>query len=154
MKLSNSCYQNDVGMEDDPHKLTNHPSVADRHAQNKEARQSRVVQRRQMLDVLVHASRCGSPLCQYPGCRKVKGLFRHARSCKIRASGGCDLCKKMWYLHQLHARSCEESQCYVPRCRDMKELLWRLQQQSYSRRRAAVIKMMRQRAAEIAGNSG
>ncbi|KAK6911213.1 Zinc finger, PHD-finger [Dillenia turbinata] len=109
---------------------------------------------RKMLDLLVHASQCRSPNCQYPNCRKVKGLFRHGIQCKVRASGGCVLCKKMWYLLQLHARACKESECHVPRCRDLKEHLRRLQQQSDSRRRAAVMEMMRQRAAEVAGNSG
>ncbi|KAI5563570.1 hypothetical protein BDE02_14G000300 [Populus trichocarpa] len=151
--VCNSCYQKDGGM-DHPHKLTNHPSLAERDAQNKEARQLRVLQLRKMLDLLVHASQCRSPHCQYPNCRKVKGLFRHGIQCKTRASGGCVLCKKMWYLLQLHARACKESECHVPRCRDLKEHLRRLQQQSDSRRRAAVMEMMRQRAAEVAGNSG
>ncbi|KAL2933129.1 Histone acetyltransferase HAC1 [Bienertia sinuspersici] len=150
--ICNSCYQKDGGL-DHPHKLTNHPSVADRDAQNKEARQQRVIQLRKMLDLLVHASQCRSPHCQYPNCRKVKGLFRHGIQCRVRASGGCVLCKKMWYLLQLHARACKESECHVPRCRDLKEHLRRLQQQSDSRRRAAVMEMMRQRAAEVAGNS-
>ncbi|XP_038714551.1 histone acetyltransferase HAC1-like [Tripterygium wilfordii] len=150
--VCNACYQKDGGI-DHPHKLTNHPSVAERDAQNKEARQMRVVQLRKMLDLLVHASQCRSPHCQYPNCRKVKGLFRHGMQCRIRASGGCVLCKKMWYLLQLHARACKESECHVPRCRDLKEHLRRLQQQSDSRRRAAVMEMMRQRAAEVA-NAG
>ncbi|PPD90590.1 hypothetical protein GOBAR_DD12475 [Gossypium barbadense] len=120
----------------------------------KRPRQLRVLQLRKMLDLLVHASQCRSAHCQYPNCRKVKGLFRHGIQCKTRASGGCVLCKKMWYLLQLHARACKESQCHVPRCRDLKEHLRRLQQQSDSRRRAAVMEMMRQRAAEVAGSSG
>ncbi|KAL8217734.1 hypothetical protein R6Q57_021107 [Mikania cordata] len=151
--VCNSCYHKDGGI-DHPHKLTPHVSIAERDAQNKEARQQRVVQLRKMLDLLVHASQCRSPLCQYPNCRKVKGLFRHGINCKTRASGGCVLCKKMWYLLQLHARACKESQCHVPRCRDLKEHLRRMQQQSDSRRRAAVMEMMRQRAAEVAGGSG
>jgi E1A/CREB-binding protein len=150
--VCNSCYQK--GGIDHPHKLTNHPSIADRDAQNKEARQLRVLQLRKMLDLLVHASQCRSAHCQYPNCRKVKGLFRHGMHCKTRASGGCVLCKKMWYLLQLHARACKESECHVPRCRDLKEHLRRLQQQSDSRRRAAVMEMMRQRAAEVANNAG
>ncbi|KAH6763618.1 histone acetyltransferase of the CBP family 12 [Perilla frutescens var. frutescens] len=149
--VCNACYSKDGGI-DHPHKLTNHPS-SDRDAQNKEARQLRVTQLRKMLDLLVHASQCRSAHCQYPNCRKVKGLFRHGMLCKVRASGGCVLCKKMWYLLQLHARACKESECNVPRCRDLKEHLRRLQQQSDSRRRAAVMEMMRQRAAEVAGNS-
>ncbi|KAI7985393.1 Histone acetyltransferase HAC1 [Camellia lanceoleosa] len=151
--VCNDCYQKDGGI-DHPHKLTNHPSIAERDAQNTEARELRVLQLRKMLDLLVHASQCRSPHCQYPNCRKVKGLFRHGMQCKTRASGGCPLCKKMWYLLQLHARACKESECHVPRCRDLKEHVRRLQQQSDSRRRAAVMEMMRQRAAEVAGNAG
>ncbi|KAG8387066.1 hypothetical protein BUALT_Bualt03G0214700 [Buddleja alternifolia] len=148
--VCNACYQKDGGI-DHPHKLTNNPS--NDNAQNKEARQSRVMQLKKMLELLVHASQCRSPHCPYPNCRKVKGLFRHGMVCKTRASGGCVLCKKMWYLLQLHARACKESECNVPRCRDLKEHMRRLQQQSDSRRRAAVMEMMRQRAAEVAGSS-
>ncbi|XP_062110978.1 histone acetyltransferase HAC1-like isoform X2 [Humulus lupulus] len=151
--ICNACYQKD-GNTQHPHKLTNHPSMADRDAQNQEARQLRVQQLRKMLDLLVHASQCRSAQCQYPNCRKVKGLFRHGIQCTTRASGGCVLCKRMWYLLQLHARACKESKCHVPRCRDLKEHLRRLQQQSDSRRRAAVMEMMRQRAAELTSNTG
>ncbi|KAC9722389.1 hypothetical protein E3N88_45342 [Mikania micrantha] len=139
---------------DHPHKLTHHPSIAERDAQNKEARQLRVIQLRKMLDLLVHASQCKAGQCQYPNCRKVKGLFRHGMSCKVRASGGCILCKKMWHLLQLHARSCKDSPCTVPRCKDLREHIRRLTQQADSRRRAAVMEMMRQRAAEVASGSG
>ncbi|KZV44816.1 hypothetical protein F511_09859 [Dorcoceras hygrometricum] len=149
--VCNPCYQKDGGINH-PHKLTNHPSN-DRDAQNKEARELRVAQLRKMLELLVHASQCRSAQCQYPNCRKVKGLFRHGMLCKTRASGGCVLCKKMWYLLQLHSRACKESECNVPRCRDLREHMRRLQQQSDSRRRAAVMEMMRQRAAEVAGSS-
>ncbi|ONH94423.1 hypothetical protein PRUPE_7G015400 [Prunus persica] len=61
---------------------------------------------RKILDVLMHASKC--PLapasqCQYPNCRKIKGLFRHGIQCEDRVSGGCVLCQKMWYALLLHA---------------------------------------------------
>ncbi|KAK8916490.1 Histone acetyltransferase HAC1 [Platanthera zijinensis] len=148
--VCNECYQRNGGI-DHPHKLTNHPSNADQDAQSQEARQQRVLQLRKMLDLLVHAAQCRFPNCQYPNCRKVKGLFRHGIQCKTRAAGGCLLCKKMWYLLQLHARACKESECHVPRCRDLNEHLRRMQQQSESRRRAAVMEMMRQRAAELQG---
>lgn len=93
------------------------------------------------------------PHCLYPNCLKVKGLFRHGIQCKIRASRVCLLCKKMWYLLQLHSRDCKESGCIVPRCKDLKEHMKRLQQQAESRRRAAVMEMMRQRAAELQGTN-
>lgn len=150
--ICNACYLKDNSVKH-PHKLTAHPSMADRDAQNQEARQQRVLQLRKMLDLLVHASQCRHPQCVYMNCRKVKGLFRHGMQCKTRASGGCHLCKRMWYLLQLHARACKESECRVPRCKDLKEHLRRLQYQMESRRRAAVMEMMRQRAAEVAGNS-
>ncbi|KAK1614711.1 hypothetical protein QYE76_020228 [Lolium multiflorum] len=146
--VCNVCYQK--GAVNHPHKLTNRPSDDDPDAENKEARQVRVSQLRKMLDLLVHASTCRSGSwtgCKYPNsnCRKVKGLFRHGMLCKTRASGGCALCKKMWYMLQLHAQSCRDSGCIVPRCRDVKEHLRRLQQQYDSRRRAAVNEMLRQR---------
>ncbi|XP_059309789.1 histone acetyltransferase HAC1-like [Lycium ferocissimum] len=86
-----------------------------------------------MLDLLVHASSCRVSHCQYPNCRQVKGLFLHGMKCKIRAAGGCDLCKKV------HARTCEESECHVPRCRELKETKQMI---------------MRQHGAEVASGSG
>ena len=41
--VCNSCHQKDGGI-DHPHQLTNHPSLADRDAQNQEARELRVLQ--------------------------------------------------------------------------------------------------------------
>ncbi|KAH9307664.1 hypothetical protein KI387_035575, partial [Taxus chinensis] len=147
--LCNACYQKD-DLVKHPHRLTAHPSIADRDAQNQEARQHRVLQLRKMLDLLIHASRCLSPQCAYQNCRKVKGLFRHGMNCKKRAAQGCNLCKKMWYILQLHARACKESECRVPRCKDLKQHIRRSQNQMESRRRADVMEMMRNRAAEIA----
>lgn len=145
--ICNPCYSKDNSIKH-PHALVPHPSAAERDAQSKEARQQRVVQLRKMLELLVHASQCGSAQqCQYPNCRRVKALFRHGFSCRTRASGGCQLCKRMWYLLQLHSRACKEAECRVPRCKDLKEHLRRLQQQQESRRRAAVMEMMRQRTA-------
>ncbi|KAH0849608.1 hypothetical protein HID58_096278 [Brassica napus] len=147
--VCNSCYSRDGGVNH-PHKLTNHPSLADQNAQNKEARQLRVLQLRKMLELLVHASQCRSANCQYPNCRKVKGLFRHGIQCKVRASGGCVLCKNV--VSSATPRSGLQG-ISVP-CTSLQEHLRRLQQQSDSRRRAAVMEMMRQRAAEVAGGSG
>ncbi|KAI3916490.1 hypothetical protein MKW92_007561 [Papaver armeniacum] len=103
---------------------------------------------RNMLDLLVHASECRHKQCMYLNCQKVKGIFRHGIQCKVRAYGGCMLCKKMWHLIQLHARACEGAECYVPRCRDLKDHFKRLQEQSDTRRRASVMEMIRQKAAE------
>ncbi|XP_021682375.2 histone acetyltransferase HAC1-like isoform X2 [Hevea brasiliensis] len=111
-------------------------------------------QLRDMVDLLVHASQCCSPHCQYPNCRKVNWLFRHGNECKRGHFGVCVLCKKMWYLLQLHAPSCKEPECHISRCRDLKEHSRRLQQETDARHRASVEGILRQTAADIAGNSG
>ncbi|XP_078157136.1 putative histone acetyltransferase HAC-like 1 [Carex rostrata] len=150
--VCNSCYQKE-GVVNHPHKLTKHPSNAERDVQNKEARQKRVLQLRKMLELLGHASECQSLQCQYPNCRKLKGLFHHGVNCKVRVSKGCRLCKHIWYLLQLHARACKETACNVPRCKDLKEQMQRVQKQSESRRRAAVNEMTRQCATEVSENN-
>ncbi|KAM4112413.1 hypothetical protein ACJW30_05G138200 [Castanea mollissima] len=91
---------------------------------------------RKMLDLLVHTAQCVSAKCQYTNCSKVKRLFNHGIHCKISTTGGCVLCKKMWYLLQLHARGCKESVCHVPRCRDLKEHIRMRKQESDSRQKS------------------
>ncbi|KAF2307451.1 hypothetical protein GH714_028733 [Hevea brasiliensis] len=68
--------------------------------------------------------------------------------------GVCVLCKKMWYLLQLHAPSCKEPECHIPRCRDLKEHSRRLQQETDARHRASVEGILRQTAADIAVTLG
>lgn len=55
--VCNACNQKNGGV-DHPHKLTNHPSMADRDAQNKEARQKRVLQVTLFLIILNLAFNC------------------------------------------------------------------------------------------------
>jgi hypothetical protein len=42
-------------------------------------------------------------------------LFQHAVACQLKVTGGCQMCKKMWALLNLHAKSCARSDCPVPR---------------------------------------
>ncbi|KAJ0548715.1 putative histone acetyltransferase transcription factor and/or regulators TAZ family [Helianthus annuus] len=142
--ICNACYLKDRGINH-PHKLTHHQSVAERDAQSKEARQQRVLQLRKMLDLLVHASQCRSAPCQYPNCTKVRGLFRPWKAMQSACVWWLCSLQEMWHLLQLHARACKDTPCTVPRCRDLREHLRRLNQQADSRRRAAVMEMMRQR---------
>ncbi|KAF8689726.1 hypothetical protein HU200_041676 [Digitaria exilis] len=138
-----ACYNYNEG-HNHVHKLTKNPVGADMDAHQKKT----VKMTQVMLQLMVHAVSCryrGG--CQYPNCRKLKSLFHHGKQCKTRTSGGCRLCKQMWRLIHLHARGCKESQCNIPRCRDLKEHVRKLQLmqwQSESRRRAAVNQMMMQ----------
>jgi E1A/CREB-binding protein len=69
------------------------------------------------LTLLVHACSCHNPQCGSTSCRKVRALFQHVVQCTQKVTGGCHLCKKMWCLLNLHAKSCTTSDCPVPRCR-------------------------------------
>ncbi|MCL7024325.1 hypothetical protein MKW94_012128 [Papaver nudicaule] len=134
--VCNYCFQKDGGANH-PHPLAIHT------AQNLEAR--RAMKHTEILDSVVHASQCREPQCQYGVCLNIKEFYFHGVLCIKRASGGCILCKKVWYILQLHARSCKNSECHVPRCRDLKEHLKMLQDQYYNQRKAAVMEMMRQK---------
>ena len=68
------------------------------------------------MKLLEHASACSSPECKSKGCQKVKKLHAHARSCTLKLSGNCPLCKHMWCLLNLHAKQCVKTECQVPRC--------------------------------------
>ncbi|KAL1204838.1 Histone acetyltransferase HAC5 [Cardamine amara subsp. amara] len=138
-----ACYSKGINH---PHSLISRPSATDSVVQNTQTNQ---IQTAQLREVLLHVIACCSGQCQYPRCRQIKSLLRHGVACKIR---GCAHCKRMWALFRLHARNCRDSQCKVPKCRDLRAHFSRKQQQADSRRRAAVMEMVRQRAAD-AGTS-
>ncbi|KAL3691951.1 hypothetical protein R1sor_005602 [Riccia sorocarpa] len=56
--------------------------------------------------------------CQYPACKGLESLVRHFAGCKLKVSGGCVHCKRMWQLLELHSRMCQETEtsCKVPLC--------------------------------------
>lgn len=101
------------------HKLTKHSSAVNSLTENREV-QKKESAKTQALKALLHACQCRSQ-CSYPDCILIKKLFYHAKECSARAAGGCDYCKKMWIILRLHARNCKESDCSVPRCRDIKQ---------------------------------
>ncbi|KAI3722688.1 hypothetical protein L2E82_33730 [Cichorium intybus] len=60
--------------------------------------------------------------CKYAACKVLESLLRHFAGCKLRVSGGCAHCKRMWQLLELHARICANSDgCKVPLCRKNKQ---------------------------------
>eukprot|EP00879_Flechtneria_rotunda_P004691 GHRR01004955.1.p1 GENE.GHRR01004955.1~~GHRR01004955.1.p1 ORF type:complete len:1088 (+),score=359.45 GHRR01004955.1:402-3266(+) len=110
-------------------------------------RQERSQQLQKTLALLVHACSCHNPQCSSTSCRKVRALFQHAVQCQQKVTGGCPLCKKMWCLLNLHAKSCTVSDCPVPRCRELKELRRRQTAHIEQKRRAAYANMMRNASA-------
>ena len=60
--------------------------------------------------------------CKYAACKVLESLLRHFAGCKLRVSGGCAHCKRMWQILELHARICAVCDgCKVPLCRKNKQ---------------------------------
>ncbi|KAM0905215.1 hypothetical protein ACQ4PT_017504 [Festuca glaucescens] len=74
------------------------------------------------LEGLVHASKCfyDPDNCTFKLCIVVKKLFFHGARCGIRNQGGCQKCIFMWKLLLTHSKHCDDGECSVPRCRDIK----------------------------------
>ncbi|KAL9183138.1 hypothetical protein ACHAXT_004925 [Thalassiosira profunda] len=93
------------------------------------------------MTLLLHASTCRSPKCSSANCAKMKGLLKHGAGCKIKANGGCNVCKRIWALLQIHARQCKTDNCPVPNCLAIRERYRQLQLQQQAmddRRREAL----------------
>lgn len=73
------------------------------------------------MTLLLHAATCKSPKCHSQNCAKMKGLLQHGEQCPTKAAGGCNVCKRIWTLLQIHARQCKEVQCPVPKCLAIRE---------------------------------
>ncbi|KAL1538892.1 histone acetyltransferase [Salvia divinorum] len=77
----------------------------------------------EILDLLEHASKCLSTKnnpCSNPKCFPLKNTFRHTRNCTRRVAGGCEHCKRIWDMLVMHSNVCEDSNCRIPRCMDIK----------------------------------
>jgi len=81
------------------------------------------------MTLLLHAAACNSPKCPSANCTKMKGLLKHGAQCTQKASGGCNVCKRIWALLQLHARQCKSKMCPVPNCMAIRERVRQLKKQ-------------------------
>lgn len=81
------------------------------------------------MTLLLHAATCTSPKCPSANCTKMKGLLKHGAQCTVKATGGCNVCKRIWALLQIHARQCKAEQCPVPNCMAIRERVRQLKKQ-------------------------
>ncbi|ONK72372.1 uncharacterized protein A4U43_C04F18730 [Asparagus officinalis] len=94
------------------------------------------VQLYEAMEALLHISRDGcrtieprdkilndsQRTCNYPACKVLESLLRHFLGCKAQVPGGCQHCKRMRQLLELHSRMCAEPDlCKVPLCRHFKD---------------------------------
>jgi len=79
------------------------------------------------IALIEHASRCTSSKCTSSNCRRMKGYLRHGQTCKIKAAGGCKVCKRIWTLLRIHAQQCKSSTCAIPQCIAIRKRIRQLQ---------------------------
>lgn len=89
------------------------------------------------IQLIEHASRCKTPLCGSSNCAKMKSYLQHGKTCTLKASGGCKICKRIWTLLRIHAQKCKDSVCPIPQCMAIRERIRQLakQQQAMDDRR-------------------
>ncbi|GBG24486.1 Histone acetyltransferase HAC5 [Hondaea fermentalgiana] len=81
------------------------------------------------LEALVHSSQCNNPECSKAPCKKMKDLLKHRMTCEVRVRGGCEICRRVLCLVQMHARNCHTPNCRVPHCEDLKVHIHKHKQQ-------------------------
>jgi E1A/CREB-binding protein len=88
------------------------------------------------IQLIEHASRCKTH-CGSSNCAKMKSYLQHGKTCTLKASGGCKICKRIWTLLRIHAQQCKDSVCPIPQCMAIRERIRQLakQQQAMDDRR-------------------
>jgi len=123
------CVQNPK-VQRHPHQLKPIPVTgANQPELTEEQRKERQRSIQLHMTLLQHAATCTSAKCPSANCTKMKGLLKHGASCQIKATGGCNVCKRIWALLQIHARQCKASSCPVPNCMAIRERVRQLKKQ-------------------------
>ena len=100
-------------------------------SQNTIANRAQLFKRRN--EFLIHACQCRDLTCSKPLCIEMKQLQRHARDCKMRASGKCSACNFFIRMCASHAQECKEAKCPVPICATLKQKMRQRRQREQDR---------------------
>lgn len=100
-----------------------------KNQQTEEQRKERQRSIQLHMTLLLHAASCNNPKCASQNCHKMKNLLLHGETCKTKHSGGCNVCKRIWTLLQIHARQCKDPKCLVPKCLVFRQRLRQLAMQ-------------------------
>lgn len=149
--LCQDCYKNpSTNRGACKHKLqviaVDSESAQERSGVSEEERAQR--QRNLMLHIqlIEHASRCTSKTCNSNNCVKMKNYLSHSKTCRVKATGGCKICKRIWTLLRIHAQKCKDRNCPIPQCIAIREKMRQLQKQQQAmddRRRLEMNRHMR-----------
>ena len=90
------------------------------------------------LIYLKHSSQCYDTKCHQVSCQRMKKVMNHARLCtrSETENKGCPICKQLADLCWEHARNCQDRQCVVIFCNNIKLKLRQKEHQRKSRRNA------------------
>lgn len=72
---------------------------------------------------LLHAYRCQEQQCPQPRCLQLKEALNHMNNCEQKANGTCMKCKPLTGLHAWHAKQCNDVDCRIPFCSNIKTRL-------------------------------
>jgi hypothetical protein len=113
-----------------PHPLKPMPVASAQQSELTEAQRDERQRSIQLhMTLLLHAATCNSAKCPSANCTKMKGLLKHGAQCQVKATGGCNVCKRIWALLQIHARQCKATSCPVPNCMAIRERVRQLKKQ-------------------------
>lgn len=119
--LCQDCYQR-PSPQKHPHPLK--PIAVSNNQKTEQTEEQRRERQRSIqlhMTLLLHAATCSSAKCHSQNCAKMKGLLQHGEKCTTKAQGGCNICKRIWTLLQIHARQCKDPKCPVPKCLAIRE---------------------------------
>nr|XP_043634708.1 histone acetyltransferase HAC1-like [Erigeron canadensis] len=116
-----------------PHKLSSPSMEVVCGSKIRQFQKQKALELKAVMDVLMHASECERIPCPYKECVMMRRLFYHAARCSIRARGGCKFCSRVWKILKEHSRICRDSNCKIPRCRDIKNYKEKLAANSENR---------------------
>ena len=88
------------------------------------------------LSLMLHASTCTQEsYCNFANCAKMKVYLKHGTTCKVKAPGGCKLCKRVYTLLRIHAisKQCKQENCPVPDCVAIRERVRQIRSQQQAR---------------------
>ena len=72
---------------------------------------------------LMHFARCSDSKCASSSCQWMKGLILHSHECEQKSKGQCHDCQKAVAICILHSTKCEESNCPIHFCYNVKNTL-------------------------------
>jgi E1A/CREB-binding protein len=71
------------------------------------------------IEALLHAVNCRKTACVNRSCFRYKRVIQHTKECKGK-NDQCNVCKQVVFLCWYHAKICNDQNCQVPFCTNLK----------------------------------